>query len=79
MLSIKRHEKGKPKSFTDARETLLWASTLYDALSHSNGLSPRSTSRLTRILSDLQRNIKAHTYKHPNVVLTQPFTLMIRP
>ncbi|GFX47600.1 hypothetical protein TNCV_3016191 [Trichonephila clavipes] len=54
------------QSFTDAGETFLWASTLYDAPAHSNGLSHRSTSRITWALSELQGSIKAYTYKHPN-------------
>ncbi|GFX82522.1 hypothetical protein TNCV_2166701 [Trichonephila clavipes] len=58
---------------TGARGTLLQDSTLYEATAHSNGLSLQSISRF----SDLQGLIKALTYEHSNVVLTQPFTGVI--
>ncbi|GFU46867.1 hypothetical protein TNCV_640201 [Trichonephila clavipes] len=73
-LSVEGSRIDPPQNFTDTKETLLHAPTLYDAPAHSNVLSLRSTYRFTWTLLDLQRLIKAHPYELPNVVLTQPFT-----
>ncbi|GFW25280.1 hypothetical protein TNCV_5088461 [Trichonephila clavipes] len=67
------------KSFTDVRETFLQASTLYDTPAYSNGHSLLLTSRFPWTFSNFQWLIKAHSYEHPNVALTQTFTGVIRP